>query len=76
MHMTKDEIEAAALGLDPRARAGLAGVLIESLESLSPEENAEIWAEEALRRDAELELKPTEGRDAAEVYRDARARLK
>jgi hypothetical protein len=73
--MNKDEIEAAALKLDPHARARLAGVLLESLECLSPEENAEIWAEEALRRDAEIDSDSGMGRDAAEVYREARANL-
>jgi hypothetical protein len=73
--MTNEEIETAALRLDPRSRARLAGRLIESLETLSTEENAEIWIEEALRRDAELDADPSAARDASDVYRDARARL-
>ncbi len=74
--MTNEEIEAAALRLDPRSRARLAGRLIESLDALSPEENTTIWIEEAHRRDAELDDDPDKGRDAAEVYGDARTRLK
>lgn len=73
--MTNEEIEAAALRLDPRPRARLASRLIESLEVLSTKENTEMWVEEALRRDAELDADPSTGRTAAEVYRDARARL-
>ena len=74
--MANEEIEAAALRLDPRSRARLAGRLIESLETLSPEENAKIWIEEALRRNVELDADPGTGRDADNVHRDARARLK
>lgn len=74
--MNREDIEARALGLDPRSRARLAGKLLESLETLSPEENAEIWAEEALRRDAELESDPGQARGADDVFREARARLK
>ena len=74
--MASEEIEEAALRLDPQSRARLAGRLIESLEILSPEENAKIWIEEALRRDAELDADPGTGREAADVHRDARARLK
>lgn len=74
--MTHEELEAAILRLDPQSRARLAGRLIESLENLSPEENAKIWIEEALRRDAELDADPGTGREATDVLRDARARLK
>ena len=74
--MTHEELEAAALRLDPQSRARLAGRLIESLETLSPEENAKIWIDEALRRDAELDADPGAGREATDVLRDARARLK
>ena len=50
--MKIEELEAAALMLDPKGRARLAERLLESLDSLSPEENAQIWAEEAQRRAA------------------------
>ena len=73
--MTNKEIEAAALRLDPQSRARLAGRLIESLETLSSEENAKVWIEETLRRDAELDANPGTGREATKVHRDARARL-
>jgi putative addiction module component (TIGR02574 family) len=69
------DLEAEALKLSPDERARLAERLLESLESLS-EENERLWVAEALRRDAELDADPSKGRDAAEVMRDARARLR
>jgi hypothetical protein len=39
------------------------------------EENRRLWIEEALRRDAEFNADPSRGRTAADVFRDARARL-
>lgn len=74
--MGRDEIEAEALKLDPASRARLAEKLLESLEHLTEEENARIWAEEAKRRDAAWDRDPSEGRPAADVHRDLRARLK
>ena len=44
-HMSIDEVEAAALRLEPKARARLAGRLLESLEEFTPDENARLWAE-------------------------------
>jgi hypothetical protein len=73
--MTIEEFEAQVLRLDAQSRARLAGKLLESLEMVSPEENAPVWAEEARRRDAELESDPGKARSADQVYRDARARL-
>jgi hypothetical protein len=71
--MSVERIEEEALKLDPRSRARLAGKLLESLESLSDEENAQLWAEEAQRRDSE----PDEAfRPGVDVVRDARAKLK
>ena len=74
--MTIKEIEAEALKLEPKARARLAGKLLESLEDLSEEENAVLWGEEAERRDADMAANPALGRPAADVMRDARSRLK
>jgi hypothetical protein len=73
--MSLEEIESNALRLDPRSRARLAGKLLESLEALSPEENAQVWTEEAIRRDSELESDSTQARRAGDVFRDARSRL-
>jgi hypothetical protein len=40
------------------------------------EENATLWTEEAQRRDQAWDADPTMRRPAADVFRDARARLK
>ena len=74
--MNIDEIEAEVLKLDPQVRARLARKLLESLETLSDEENERLWAEEADRRDADWDSTPGSTRPAADVLRDARARLR
>lgn len=48
---------------------------LEELDSLSPEENAQIWAEEAQRRAAALESGALSSRQADEVFREARRRI-
>jgi Putative addiction module component len=74
--MSAEEIEAQALQLDPKDRARLAEKLLASLETLSDDENDRLWAEEAERRDADRESAPGISRPAADVLRDARAKLK
>lgn len=74
--MRIEDVEAEALKLDPKARARLAGKLLESLEELSEGENARLWAEEAQRRDAEMDANPNAECPADEVFREARAKLK
>jgi len=74
MHI--EDVEVEALKLDPKARARLAGKLLESLENLSEEESARLWAEEAQRRDVEMDENPNAGSPAEEVFRDVRAKLK
>jgi putative addiction module component (TIGR02574 family) len=73
--MSIEEIEAEALKLTPQARAKLAGKLLESLEGLSQRENERLWAEEALRRDADLDADPEKARPADDVFRRARSKL-
>ena len=73
--MSIDELEAAALRLEPKARARLAERLLDSLEALSPEENARLWVEEAQQRDRALDAGSLSSRPAADVFRDARSRL-
>ena len=73
--MKLEELEAAALKLDPKGRARLAERLLDSLESLSPEENARIWVEEAQRRAAALESGELSSRPADDVFREARSRI-
>jgi Putative addiction module component len=74
--MSIEEIEAEALKLDPKARAKLAEKLLESLEQLSDQENARLWAEEAERRDREWDAKSSAGKPARDVLKVARAKLK
>jgi hypothetical protein len=69
--MSIEELETEAMKLDPKARARLAGKLLESLENLSEEENERLWAEEARRRYSDR----GGGRSADEVLRDVRDRL-
>jgi Putative addiction module component len=74
--MSVDDIEAQALQLDPKDRARLAEKVLASLEALSEEENDRLWAEEAERRDADWESAAGTSRPAADVLRDARAKLR
>jgi hypothetical protein len=74
--MSIDDLEAEVLKLDPQARARLAKRLLESLETLSDEENERLWAEEADRRDVDWDSAPGSRRPAGDVLRDARAKLK
>jgi len=53
--MTTEQVENEALKLKPQARAELAEKLLKSLEDLSDEEIERLWAEEAVRRNAELD---------------------
>ncbi len=73
--MTTKEVEAAALDMDSGERARLAEILLRSLEDLSEEEIERLWAEEALRRDEELDSGRATARDAVDVFRDLRARF-
>ena len=74
--MSIKELEAEALKLDPKSRARLAGKLLQSLENLSEEENARLWAEEAHRRVVEMDTQPDSGASAKEVFREALSKLK
>ncbi|MFT3766605.1 MAG: addiction module protein [Minicystis sp.] len=74
--MDLPDLETEALKLPVADRARLAETLLESLDTLTEEENRRLWIEEARRRDAELDADPSRGRPAADVFRDARARLK
>jgi len=74
--MNNDELEAEALKLHPKVRARLARKLLESLETLTDEENERLWAEEADRRDSDWDSTPASARPATDVLRDARAKLR
>ena len=73
--MSIDDLEAEVLRLGPKGRARLAARLLDSLESLSAEENEQVWLEEAERRDAAWDANGETGRPAADVFRGAKARL-
>ena len=70
------DLEIEALKLPVAERARLAEALLESLESLSDDENRALWLEEAARRDLEIDRNPTLARPAEDVFRGARARLR
>lgn len=73
--MTIEQVETEALKLDPEARAKLAEKLLRSLDDLSEKEIELLWAEEAHRRDVEIDSGAASLRDAEDVFRDARSRL-
>jgi len=77
--MIDSELEATVLELDSQQRAELAQKLLRSLEDeseeMSEEEISALWAEEALRRDEELDAGTATARDADDVFRDLRARF-
>ncbi|HYV83797.1 MAG TPA: addiction module protein [Pyrinomonadaceae bacterium] len=73
--MTNEQVESEALKLNPQARAELAEKLLRSLEELSEEEIKRLWAEEAVRRDEDLDSGRVSMRDAEDVFKDARARI-
>jgi hypothetical protein len=74
--MTVDELKAQALGLDPEARAGLVRELLTSLDGLSEDEVEQLWIDEAIRRDEELDSGAAHACPAGEVLNRARARRK
>lgn len=65
--MSTEELEVEALKLAPQERARLAAKLLESLENLSEDENARLWAEEAIRRDQAWDADPEMERPAGPV---------
>ena len=65
--MKLEELEAAALKLAPKGR-GPVWPNDCSMETLSPEENARIWAEEAQRRAAALESGELSSRPAKRYF--------
>jgi len=74
MLVTVEQLRRAALALDPSSRASLAHDLLNSLESLSDAEIEQLWVEEAVRRDAELDAGTAGSISAEEAIARARAR--
>jgi hypothetical protein len=73
--MTNEQVENEALKLKPEARAELAEKLLRSLDDLTEDELGQLWAEEAVRRDEDLDSGRASMRDADDVFKDARARI-
>ena len=74
MPMTVEQIEAEVLKLPEQARVELLGWLMRSLADTSAMDPdvAEAWAQEAMRRDAEMESGHVAGSPAEEVFEDLR----
>ena len=73
--MSIEELEATVLQLDPKDRARLATKLLQSLEEFSEQQLAQVWSEEARRRNAELDADPDAEIPAEQVFREARSGL-
>ena len=74
--MSVDELKAEVLRLDPQTRAFLARELLASLDALSEAEIENLWLDEALRRDEEVDSGVTHAYPADEVLDRARTRRK
>ena len=73
--MDVGKIEAEVLKIGPEVRARLAGRYLTSLEELSEVEVSTLWAEEAERRDAELDADPESELPVEDVFREARSKF-
>lgn len=73
---TYEEIMSAALALPPGARATLAEHLMESLDAEDQERIDSLWAEEAERRDKEIENGTVTAIPGEEVMKRLRSRYK
>ena len=78
MPMTVEQIEAEVLKLPEQARAELLGQLMRSLAdtSVMAPGVAEAWAQEAIRRDEEMESGSVVGIPAEEVFDELRSKGK
>ena len=70
MTMTVEQIESEALKLPEQARADLLGRLMHSLTDVADRDVAEAWAQEAVRRDDEMESGSVAGVSATEVFEE------
>jgi hypothetical protein len=74
--MSVDELKAEALRLSPEMRAYLARELLASLDTLSDAEMEQLWLDEAIRRDDDLDSGAAKAYPADEVIERSRARRK
>jgi len=73
--MSIDELTTEALKLGAAARARLARELLASLDTLPAADLEELWLQEAIRRESELDGGAARLQPADEVLARARARL-
>ena len=66
---TIESIQAAALQLQPAARAELTHLLVQSLTALPASETSALWVAEAQRRDVEMDDGRVVGIPSEEVFR-------
>lgn len=71
-----EELKQELFRLDPEDRANLARELLASLDTLTESEIEELWLQEAIRRDEELDGGNAHSYSAEEVFNRARARRK
>ncbi len=74
--MTVEDLKKRVLRLNPESRAYLARELLASLDSMNDDETRNLWLDEAVRRDEELDAGKASSRPASEVLKRARARRK
>jgi hypothetical protein len=74
--MTVEDLKKKALRLSPELRAYLARELLTSLDSMNDDETKNLWLDEAVRRDEDLDTGRASSRPASEVLKSARARRK
>jgi len=74
--MSFEELKAETLKMSPKSRADLAKELLVSLDTLSDAEAEQLWIDEAIRRDDEIDRGIAQMRPADEVFNRARNRFK
>ena len=72
--MTRSDLEAKVLQLEPTERVRLAHTIVSSLGQLNSAQIRELWLQEAERRDAELESGQVKAVPGTEVFARIRAR--
>ena len=74
--MSFEDLKAEALKMSPKSRAELEKDLLVSLDTLSDAEIEQLWIDEAIRRDDEIDQGVAQIRPADEVFKRARGRFK
>jgi len=74
--MSFEDLKAEALKMSPKSRAELAKELLVSLDTLSDAEIEQLWIEEAIRRDGEIDRGVAQMRPSDEVFKRTRNRFK